>query len=229
MKRARLPQRLPLQIVRELCLCKLYLPIFCGAPYYICFRAIRVELFALRQEQRSPATIFAPLAKTVVTVQRDLAALKEDRVTVLTIAVDEHPPADSLNSVEQRPCVPKVSDGVLRPWPQAPPIEYFHKEIDASPKSAHAELGDHTMPTEGFKRLSRILPSGAKLRLVSSAAEIMQDRPSYDDKAFAPRILDSFVRYRVSRLRRLTRRHKYFKLEYIAMVGEKRYSVSTVY
>jgi Plasmid encoded RepA protein len=44
------------------------------------------------------------------------------------------------------------------------------------------------MTTTGFKRLSRILPS-AKLKLVSSAAEIMQDRPSYDDKAFAPRIL----------------------------------------
>jgi hypothetical protein len=44
------------------------------------------------------------------------------------------------------------------------------------------------MPTEGLKRLSRIFPT-ARLKLVSSAAEIMQYRPSYDDKAFAPRIL----------------------------------------
>jgi Plasmid encoded RepA protein len=44
------------------------------------------------------------------------------------------------------------------------------------------------MPTQGLKRLSRMFPT-ARLKLVSSAAEIMQDRPSYDDKAFAPRIL----------------------------------------
>jgi hypothetical protein len=40
---------------------------------------------------------------------------------------------------------------------------------------------------------------------------------------------DSFSRYRVSRLRRLTRRPRYFVLEYTAMVGEKRYSVATIY
>lgn len=74
-----------------------------------------------------------------------------------------------------------------RPTPQ--PIATLPLVDDAAKSGAKTFRGDHSMTTtEGLRRLSRILPS-AKLKLVSSAAEIMQDRPSYDDKAFAPRIL----------------------------------------
>lgn len=44
------------------------------------------------------------------------------------------------------------------------------------------------MPDE-LKPLRASLPTPSQLKLVSSAAEIMQDRPRYDDKAFAPRLL----------------------------------------
>jgi hypothetical protein len=44
------------------------------------------------------------------------------------------------------------------------------------------------MPNE-LKPLRASLPTPSQLKLVSSAAEIMQDRPRYDDKAFAPRLL----------------------------------------
>jgi prefoldin subunit 5 len=47
--------------------------------------AIRAELASLNETVRS-------LARSQVTMQRDIATLK-DRVTILTAAVDEHPPA----------------------------------------------------------------------------------------------------------------------------------------
>jgi hypothetical protein len=47
--------------------------------------AIRVELANLNETVRS-------LARSQVSIQRDIATLK-DRVTVLSVAVDEHPPA----------------------------------------------------------------------------------------------------------------------------------------
>jgi hypothetical protein len=39
----------------------------------------------------------------------------------------------------------------------------------------------------------------------------------------------TFYDHRASRLRRIFRRHKYFVLEYTAMVGEKKYSVATIH
>jgi hypothetical protein len=39
----------------------------------------------------------------------------------------------------------------------------------------------------------------------------------------------SFIQYRRSRLRRIFKRPKYFVLEYTAMVGDKKYSVATIY
>jgi chromosome segregation ATPase len=47
--------------------------------------AIRGELATLNESMRS-------LAKSQVSMQRDISRLN-DRVTVLTVAVDEHPPA----------------------------------------------------------------------------------------------------------------------------------------
>jgi hypothetical protein len=47
--------------------------------------AIRAELAALNETVRS-------LARSQVSMQRDIHTLK-DRVTVLSVAVDEHPPA----------------------------------------------------------------------------------------------------------------------------------------
>jgi hypothetical protein len=43
--------------------------------------------------------------------------------------------------------------------------------------------------SDQFKPFSASLPRRAHLKLVSSAAEIMQDRPQPGDKAFAPRLL----------------------------------------
>ena len=40
---------------------------------------------------------------------------------------------------------------------------------------------------------------------------------------------DSFRQYRASRLRRILRRRKYFVLEYTALVGDRKYSVATIY
>jgi hypothetical protein len=47
--------------------------------------AIRAELAALNETVRS-------LARSNVSIQRDVAALK-DRMNILAVAVDEHPPA----------------------------------------------------------------------------------------------------------------------------------------
>jgi hypothetical protein len=57
------------------------------------------EVVAVRQEQARTNESVAAIARTLVSVQRDIRSIQrdisglKDRVTVLTIAVDDHPPA----------------------------------------------------------------------------------------------------------------------------------------
>jgi len=47
--------------------------------------------------------------------------------------------------------------------------------------------------------------------------------------AVVPTLNESFYQYRAPWYKRLIRLRKYFVLEYVAMVGKKRYSVATLY
>ena len=57
------------------------------------------ELKAIREEQVRTNEHIAAMARTLVIVQRDIRGLQrdisglKDRVTVLSVAVDEHPPS----------------------------------------------------------------------------------------------------------------------------------------
>jgi cell division septum initiation protein DivIVA len=54
--------------------------------------AMRSDIAAVRSEIAAVNESVRSLARSVVTIQRDISALK-DRVTVLAVAVDEHPTA----------------------------------------------------------------------------------------------------------------------------------------
>ena len=91
-----------------------------------------------------------------------------------------------------------------------------------------------TIPTEAVRDIGE---NAHPLSFLNRTTGVFQDHQATlqtSDKAqtviaVTNQMPESFYRYKTPFLRRVFRRPKYFIMEYTAMVGEKRYSVSTIY
>jgi hypothetical protein len=89
------------------------------------------------------------------------------------------------------------------------------------PTQAVRDIGENSHPLSFFNDTTKIYEDHqVTLQTGDKRATIMPVDVPMDD---------TFYRYRPSFIRRLCRRRKYFILEYTAMVGERKYSVSTIY